>query len=124
MQLDATQYLNSANTDTASLLSVVWAVIMIIAMWRVFEKAGRPGWAAIIPIYNIYVLLKVAGWSGWWLLALCVPLVNVLVSIFITYDLAKAFGKGFGYFLGLWFLSFIFLPVLGFGGAQYQGRSA
>jgi len=124
MQLDATQYLNSANTETTSILSIVWAVIMIIAMWRVFEKAGRPGWAAIIPIYNIYVLLKVAGWSGWWLLVLCIPLVNVLVSIFITYDLAKVFGKGFGYFLGLWFFSFIFLPMLGFGGAQYQGRSA
>ncbi|HET6350647.1 MAG TPA: DUF5684 domain-containing protein [Coriobacteriia bacterium] len=124
MQLDATQYLTSTNGETSSIVSVIWAVVMIIAMWKVFEKAGRPGWAAIIPIYNIYILLKVAGWSGWWLLVLLIPLVNVLVSLFITYDLARVFGKGFGYFLGLWFFGFIFLPILGFGRAQYQGRSA
>lgn len=124
MQQDVSQFLTQGGYQVTSVASLIYALIMIVALWRIFDKAGRPGWAALVPVYNVYTLLKVAGWSGWWLLVLLIPLVNVIVSVFVTYDLAKVFGKGFGYFLGLWFLSFIFLPVLGFGGARYQGRAA
>ncbi len=104
------------------LIELAIAILVIAAMWRIFSKAGQPGWAAIIPIYNAYVLLKVAGRPGWWLLLCLIPFVNLVVLIVVMVDLAKAFGKGTGFALGLIFLSVIFLPILGFGSAQYVGR--
>ena len=103
---------------------IVYAVVllfMIAAMWKVFSKAGQPGWAVIIPIYNIYVLCKVAGRPGWWLLLMLIPLVNIVIAIILNIDIAKNFGKGVGFGIGLVFLPFIFYPILGFGSAQYQG---
>lgn len=102
----------------------VW-VVSIIAFWKVFEKAGQPGWAAIIPIYNIYVLLKVAGRPGWWLLLFLIPFVNLIVSIIVSLDVAKNFGKDavFAIF-GLIIFSFIGYLILGFGDAKYVGPSA
>lgn len=99
-------------------------VLMIASMWKVFTKAGQDGWKAIIPIYNIFVLLKIVGRPGWWLILLLIPLVNFIVAIVIHVDLAKSFGKGVGFGLGLTFLGIIFYPLLGFGDAQYQGPSA
>lgn len=96
-------------------------ILLIAAMWKVFSKAGQPGWAAIIPIYNIYVLCKVAGRPGWWLLLMLIPLVNIIIAIILNIDIAKNFGKGVGFGIGMIFLPFIFYPVLGFGSAQYQG---
>ena len=96
-------------------------LLMIAAMWKVFSKAGQPGWAVIIPIYNIYVLCKVAGRPGWWLLLMLIPLVNIVIAIILNIDIAKNFGKGVGFGIGLIFLPFIFYPILGFGSAQYQG---
>lgn len=109
---------------TYSLFGLLWAVILIASMWKIFAKAGQPGWAAIVPIYNYYIMLKVVGRPGWWIILLFVPIVNFVVALIVTYDLAKVFGKGMGYFLGLLFLGFIFYPMLGFGGAQYRGSSA
>jgi hypothetical protein len=109
---------------TYGVVMMIWIVIVIAAMWRIFTKAGQPGWAAIVPLYNYYVLLKVVGRPGWWLILLFIPLVNFVVGLIVTYDLAKVFGKGMGYFLGLLFLSFIFYPMLAFGSAQYQGKAA
>ncbi|MEU7528625.1 DUF5684 domain-containing protein [Saccharothrix sp. NPDC042600] len=107
------------------IISIAIAVFIIAAMWKVFAKAGQPGWAAIIPIYNIYVLLKVAGRPGWWLILMIIPLVNLIVSIIVSLDVAKSFGKSgaFGFF-GLWLFGFIGYPVLGFGSARYQGPAA
>ncbi|MFJ1760081.1 DUF5684 domain-containing protein [Amycolatopsis sp. NPDC088138] len=104
---------------------LVFAIITIIALWKVFTKAGRPGWAAIIPIYNVYVLLKIAGRSGWWLLLLLIPLVNLVVAIIVSIDVAKAFGKSgvFGFF-GLFLFSIIGYLILAFGGARYTGPPA
>lgn len=104
------------------LIGLVVAVFMIVALWKVFSKAGRPGWAAIIPIYNTYVLIKVAGRPGWWLVLYIVPIVNVVISIIVSIDVAKSFGKGgaFGFFL-LWLLPIIGYPILGFGGDPYRG---
>lgn len=114
----------AAMAGTYSLFGLLWAVILIASMWKIFTKAGQPGWAAIIPIYNYYIMLKVVGRPGWWIILLFIPLVNFVVALIVTYDLAKAFGKGMGYFLGLLFLGFIFYPMLGFGGAQYRGAAA
>lgn len=99
-------------------------VLLFASLWRIFSKAGRPGWAAIIPIYNIYVLLKVAGRPGWWLILYFIPLVNLIISIIVSIDVAKAFGKGgaFGFFM-LWLLGLIGYPILGFGGARYVGTA-
>jgi hypothetical protein len=97
---------------------------MIAAIWKMFSKAGQPGWAAIIPIYNIYVMCKIAGRPGWWVLLMFIPLVNFIIIIILCIDLAKSFGKGAGFGIGLLLLPFIFYPVLGFGSAQYQGASA
>lgn len=99
-------------------------ILMIIAMWKVFSKAGQPGWAAIIPIYNAYILLKVAGKPGWWLVLFFIPLVNLVIGIMATHGLSTQFGKGAGYTIGLILLPFIFLPMLAFGSATYTPPAA
>lgn len=95
-------------------------VLMIASMWKVFTKAGEPGWAAIIPIYNLVVLLKIAGKPVWWLVLCLIPFVNFIVLILIGIAVAKNFGKGAGFGVGLVLLGFIFFPILGFGDAQYR----
>lgn len=95
-------------------------IFMVAAMWAVFKKAGRPGWAAIIPIYNTYITIKIAGKSGWWLLGFFVPFINIVAVIYIFYNLAKVFGKGVGYMLLLIFLPIIGWPMLGWGSAKYK----
>jgi hypothetical protein len=100
---------------------VVFILLMVASMWKVFSKAGQPGWAAIIPIYIVYVMCKVAGRPGWWLLLMLIPIVNFIIAIILNVDIAKRFGKGVGFAIGLLFLPFIFWTILGFGSAQYQG---
>ncbi|HPS41098.1 MAG TPA: DUF5684 domain-containing protein [Anaerolineaceae bacterium] len=99
-------------------------VFYIICMWKIFVKAGKPGWASIIPIYSSLVQLEILGRPWWWLLLLFVPLVNIVISIMIIFDMAKVFGKDTGFGFGLLFLSFIFIPILAFGDAQYLGPIA
>ena len=102
---------------------IVWlaiALVVIVALWKVFEKAGEPGWAAIIPIYNMIVLLKIAGRPLWWIVLLLIPFVNIVAAILVSIDIARRFGNGTGFGLGLAFLGFIFYPILGFGDARYQ----
>jgi len=106
------------------LISLAIFVLMIASMWVVFTKAGKPGWACLIPIYNIIVLLDIVGRPWWWLLLLLVPLVNIIIGILLCLDLAKSFGKGAGFGIGLLLLGFIFYPLLAFGDATYQGPSA
>ena len=100
------------------------ALLLIVAMWKVFTKAGQPGWASIIPIYNLYVWCKIVGRPWWWILLMLIPFVNFIVCIILCIDLAKSFGKGVGFGIGLALLGIIFFPILGFGSAQYQGPSA
>jgi uncharacterized membrane protein len=107
-----------------ALLGLVFGILVIAAMWRIFTKAGRPGWVALIPIYNTIVLLEIVGRPWWWLLLMLIPFVNFVVAFIIYNDLAKSFGKGTGFMLGLVFLSFIFFPILGFGNARYLGPAA
>jgi len=95
---------------------------MIVSMWKIFTKAGKAGWASLIPFYNMYVSLKIAGKPGWWLLLFFVPFVNIVVMVLYIVGLAKSFGKSaaYGIFL-LWFLSPIGYLMLGLGKAEYQG---
>jgi hypothetical protein len=106
------------------LLSLAITVAVIAGFWKVFTKAGRQGWKAIIPLYNAYVLLKIVGRPGWWLILYLIPVVNFIIFIVVNNDLSKSFGKGTGFTIGLTFLPFIFGPILGFGSAQYVGPSA
>lgn len=101
---------------------LVFAVLIVVAFWKVFTKAGKPGWASIVPIYNTYILLKIAGRPGWWLLLLFIPFVNIVVYLVVSIDVAKAFGKSslFGV-VGLFFFSVVGYLMLGFGKASYQG---
>jgi hypothetical protein len=108
----------------SSLVSLIVAILVIAGLWKVFTKAGQPGWAAIIPIYNVYILLKIVGKPWWWLLLMLIPFVNFVVGILVMIALANAFGKGIGFALGLILLSPIFIPILGFGSAQYVGSEA
>jgi hypothetical protein len=101
-----------------------FVILMIAALWKVFTKAGQPGWAAIIPIVNTYFLCKVAGRPGWWVILMLIPIVNFIIWIILCIDVAKSFGKGVGFGIGLLLLPFIFFLILGFGSAQYQGPSA
>ncbi len=106
----------------AVLCWLVVAILVIIGAWKVFEKAGQPGWAILIPIYNVYIMLKIAGRPWWWLLLYLVPLVNIVIGIIVAIDIAKAFGQSavFGFFL-LFLFSFIGYLVLGFGNYRYLG---
>jgi hypothetical protein len=88
-------------------------------MWKAFAKAGQPGWAVLIPIYNIYVMCKIAGRPGWWVLLFLVPLVNLVILFIVNIDIAKRFNKGAGFGVGLALLGSIFWPILGFGSATY-----
>lgn len=101
---------------------MIWAVVVVLVvggMWKVFTKAGEPGWFAIVPILNTYTMIKIARRPGWWLLLMFIPCINFVVAIIIMMDLAKAFGKDSAFGLGLAFLSPIFIPILGWGSASY-----
>ena len=103
--------------------SLVAVILAVAGWWAIFAKAGRPGWGAIIPIYNTYLTCKVAGRPGWWLLLLLIPFVNIVIMVIVLYGVAKHFGKGVGYTIGLIVLPVIFPLILGFGSATYQGEA-
>jgi len=99
-------------------------ILLVASMWKIFTKAGKPGWAAIVPIYNIIVLLEVIGRPIWWIVLFLIPFVNMIAGIIASIDLAKSFGKGAGFAIGLILVGPIFLPMLAFGSAQYRGPAA
>lgn len=107
---------------SVALVSLVIWLVMIIAYWKVFTKAGEAGWKCLIPFYNVYTLCRIAGRNGWWFLGLLVPFVNIIVALIISIDLAKHFGKStvFGV-VGLWIFSVIGYLMLGYGDAEYVG---
>ncbi len=109
-----------------AIFMIIWLAIVgvvIAGLWQTFSKAGKPGWGAIIPIYNVVLLLEIAGRPIWWILLLLIPFVNFIVAIIVGIDVARNFGKGVGFGLGLAILGFIFYPILGFGDARYQPTS-
>lgn len=99
-------------------------VVAIAGMWKTFEKAGKPGWAAIIPIYNIYIMIEIVGKPAIWLLFCLIPCVNIVFVVWLYNLISKSFGKEEGFTVGLCLLGFIFWPILGFGSAKYLGPSA
>ena len=105
-------------------VALILGALCVAGLWKIFAKAGKPGWAAIVPIYNVVVFLQVVGRPVWWIVLLLIPVVGWIVSIVLLNDLARAFGKGIGYTLGLIFLTPVFLLVLGFGSDPYLGRKA
>lgn len=129
--LSAVFLLNSDNVFAAfsgGMALLFWlalGIVVILGGWKVFEKAGQPGWAILIPFYNLYIMLKVAGRPGWWLILYLIPLVNLIIMIVVAIDIAKAFGQSavFGFFLVFLFCGIGYL-VLGFGDYHYQGARA
>lgn len=103
---------------------LAFIVLMIAAMWRVFSKAGKAGWLAIIPIVNIFVLIDIAGKPMWWIILFFIPFVNFIAMILILHGVSENFGHGAGFTLGLIFLSPIFWLILGFGDSEYVGATA
>ncbi len=107
-----------------NLIGLVVLVVLLASLWKLFTKAGRPGWAAIVPIYNAIVQLQIVGRPVWWIVLMLIPLVNIVVAIIVTHDLSKSFGRGVGTTLLLLLLPFIGYPMLAFGSAKYVGPAA
>lgn len=101
--------------------SMIIALLLVIAMWMIFSKANHGGWKSIIPIYNVYTLCKIADGNGWKFLLLIIPIVNIIYYIILMHRLARAFGKGVLFTIGLIFLPNIFTLILGFGKSEYIG---
>ena len=118
MEPTATQ----AGTGIGMFLIVELALILfcIVTMWKIFTKAGKPGWASIIPIYNVFVMLDIAGKPAWWFLLFLIPFVNFIVGILVIAGIAANFGKGGGFVVGMILLPIVFYPILAFGSAQYS----
>ena len=115
---------DEVSNEVGAVVVVIYLAVIIVSlagMWKVFAKAGKPGWGAIVPIYNIVLLLEIVGKPIWWFLLLFIPCVGIVVSVILFIELAKCFGKGAGFGLGLALLSPIFFPLLGFGDAKYRG---
>ncbi len=113
-------------SPAAALTSMVFGIgfallFSALMFWKVFTKAGYPGWASLVPIYNAYVLCKVGGKPGWWVLLMLIPFLNLIFFILLCIGIAENFGKGGGFAAGLILLGIFFFPILGFGSAQYRG---
>lgn len=108
----------------ALIIVLVIALFYLIAYWRIFSKAGRPGILAIIPIVNTFVLLSIVGRPLWWFVLFLIPFVNIVMLIIVVNDLSKSYGHGAGFTVGLIFLPEIFIPVLGYGSSRYVGPAA
>lgn len=109
---------------TYSVVMLIICVVLIVANWKMFTKAGKPGWASIVPFYSNYVMFEIAGMNGWMFLLLCVPIANIIVSIMLYLNLAKTFGKSTGFAVGLILLNPIFTLMLAFGNAKYIGTES
>ena len=105
---------------TYSIVTLIVAVLSIAGLWKMFTKAGQPGWAAIIPILNTLTILKTIKRPWWWIILLLIPCVGFVIAFIVMWDMAKAYGKGVGMFILLLLLHPIGLLVLGFGSAEYQ----
>ena len=122
--MDSDAFFQSIGVGTG-LLYLAVIVLLIIGEWKIFTKAGQPGWAVLIPFYNLYVFLQIVGRPTWWMLILLfIPVVNLIFLVIMTNDLSKSFGQGIGFTLGLIFLSPIFILLLGFGDYKYIGKGA
>lgn len=117
--------MESGGSVNAIVIVIQLALVIfgIVISWIVYSKAEWPGWTCLVPFYNIYVMLKIAGKPGWWLILMFIPIVNIVFGIMAIAGLSRNFGKGTGFTLGLIFLYPIFMAILAFGGAEYEGES-
>ena len=106
------------------LFLVALSVFFIYCWWRIFEKAGKPGWAAIVPIYNYIIAAEAAGKPGWWGIMMLIPFVNIVFGIMIYHGISTKFGQGAGFTVGLVLLNFIFVPMLAFGDYTYDNSGS
>jgi hypothetical protein len=103
-----------------SIIYIIWIVLVIVGGWKMFVKAGKPGWGVIIPFYNTYLLCRIAGRPGWWLILFFIPIVNIIIWLIVSLGIAENFGHGAGYGI-LWvFFAPIMYLVLGVGSDQYK----
>ncbi len=114
---------SSASFGVVFIPAIIIAIFYVFVMWKVFEKAGLPGWGAIVPIYNIYLICKMGGKPGWYVLLFFIPFVNFVISLLVYLGVARKFNKSDGFGVGLWLLGFIFLPILAFGPATYNANN-
>jgi hypothetical protein len=121
MDYEYSSSLSAETLMTILFISLAFSIFLIAAQWRVFTKAGQPGWAALIPIYNVYIMTKIAGKPGIWTLLMFIPIVNIIFAIWLLNMVSKSFGHDEGFTVGLLFLGIIFWPILGFGKSKYQG---
>ena len=112
--------MDSVAPVAVTVLCLAVVVFEIVAFWRVYEKAGQPGWGVLIPIYNVYLLVRIAGRPGWWTILFFIPVANIIAGILVPLDVADRFSKGTAFGVGLILLPGIFYPILGFGGAKYR----
>lgn len=113
---------DNSGIGTGMILFIIFiAAFYIYVYWRIFEKAGKPGWASLIPIYNTIVLIEIVGKPLWWIVLMLIPGVNIIFAIWVTNLLSLSFGKGVGFTIGLLLLSPIFYPILAFSNAEYKG---
>lgn len=103
------------------IVGIVLAVVLVVSMWKIFAKAGKPGWASIVPFYNLYVLYEISWGKGIYFLLLLVPFVNAFIGILTVYKLGQNFGKSTGFIIGMILLPIIFMPLLAFGDSAFIG---
>ncbi len=115
-------YTASGELNTSYIIAaIIVAVLLIVACWRIFEKAGEKGWKAIIPFYDMYIACKIALGNGWFFLLFFVPFVDFFFGIYFNYKLSKAFGHGIPFTIGLVLIPNLFTLILGFGKSEYHG---
>ena len=103
-----------------SIIYLILVIAWIVGMWKMFEKAGRAGWTALIPFYNLWVLNEIGGKPWWWFICYFIPIINIICYFLLSVSIAEKFGQTFIYGVAIFFLPFIFYPILGFGGAKYS----
>ena len=115
-----------ASSSISPVIIIIYLAVLILllaSIWKVFQKAGKPGWASIVPLYNSWVMIQIAGKPSWWFFMMFVPFANIVFAIMLYVEIAKRFGKGGGFAALLILLPFVGFPILGFGKAQYQAAS-
>jgi hypothetical protein len=122
--IETSTSVSTSGNPIVAMIPLVVMLVVVASMWKIFTKAGKPGWAAIVPIYNIITLLEIVGRPMWWVALMMIPFVNLIVMFLVAIDLAKSFGKTAGFGIGLAMLGPVFFPMLGFGSAQYVGPAA
>lgn len=114
--------------DTGGMLgfivSILVLAIVIAGLWKAFEKADEPGWAAIVPLYNLWVMVRISDNDWWWFLLFLIPIVQIIALIKVSVDVSEQFGQGLLFGIGLWLVPVVFWPLLGFGDYEYRKSSA